>query len=112
MTRREKDFKRAILLLGSERFVSFLRAVRAEDDCGAVKFLNDELDRGNKLEDEFLTGDTFGYSLTVEQTGADQFLIAFGCQADFMLGDGGEWNVRFDPDGSVASFESISCWTS
>ena len=111
MNGREKRFMRAIQRLGAERFISFVRAVRA-DRCTAVELINEALDAGSTLESTFVTGNEFGYSISVKRLGKGRFLIGFGCQAGPLAGDGGEWEVRFDEHDAVASVVPGVFWIS
>lgn len=67
---------------------------------------------GDSLDAIFYDGDESGYSLSVDRVSPTMFLIACGCQAAPLAGDGGEWTVRFDADGQVVSVEPGLCWTS
>jgi len=108
---REERFVRSVRRIGPARIVSFLRAVRGTG-CTAVQLINEELDDGKTLESVFVTGDQFGYSLSVKRLDEGAFLISFGCQAGPLAGDGGEWEVRFDENGAVMSTEPGTFWVS
>lgn len=107
---RELQARRSLRLIGERRLTNFLRAVR-DDDCFAIKLINDALDEGKSLESELFTGDEFGFSLTVTGRGP-AFLIEFGCLAAPMAGDRGEWVVKFNADDSVKSVEAGAQWIS
>ncbi len=111
MNGREKQFVRALQRLGSGHFSNFLQAVRT-DGCTAVQTINEELGRGSSLESVFVTGEEFGYSLSVKRLSKGAFLISFGFQADPLAGDGGDWEVRFDEEGSVVSIVPGVFWIS
>lgn len=111
-TQRERSVRAARRKLSDERLTAFLRAVRGGDGVLAIKLINESLDAGEGLDAIFYDGDEFGYSLPVDRISPSVFLIAFGCQAGPLAGDGGEWMVGFDEHGQVVSVEPGLCWTS
>ena len=95
---------RALARLGPARAVAFLRAVRAEGDCLAVRFLNEALDRAETLAD--LLGDEMsGYYLDAKALAPLRFEVGFGCMPGPMVGDGGTWTVTYDEEGKVVEVE-------
>ena len=109
---RERSVTRALRLLEAERFVNFVRAIRQGTDCVAVQSVNEDLDEGTSVEGLFFTSDEFGYRLSVKRVGPLEFRIEFGCQAGPLAGDGGEWDVLFDADGSVSRVTGGASWIS
>jgi hypothetical protein len=109
---RERAVTRALRLLGRERFVSFVRAIRQGSNCVAVQLVNEELDEGSGVDGLFFTGDESGYQLSVTRIATLEFRIEFGCQAGPLAGDGGEWDVLFDVEGSVSRVTGGASWIS
>jgi hypothetical protein len=109
---RERAVTQALRLLGRERFVSFVRAIRQGADCLAVQLVNEELDDGGGVDGLFFTGDEFGYHLAVTRVATLEFRIEFGCMAGHLAGDGGEWDVLFDAEGSVSRITGGASWIS
>ena len=111
MTRRKKQIGKALEHLGSARFLAFIRAVEPDGGCLAVKLMSKELKAGRRPEDLLLEGDEYGYILDVEPIGMQRYRIAFGCHPGPEVGDGGEWEVRFEGDVVAGITEGIS-WVS
>ncbi|MGB4703914.1 MAG: hypothetical protein WBI18_02390 [Candidatus Saccharicenans sp.] len=109
---------RARRLLGDQRLLNFLRFVNEKSSTGkftkdvlAVKLINEALDRGESLEAIFEKD----YVLKVFKYGELHYRIEFGCainRALHTVGDGATWEVRFNPDGTVASAEMTAYWIS
>jgi hypothetical protein len=112
MNSRERQASRALRTIGEGRFVAFLRAAAVEPGCSAVGFFLNELGSGHPVKSIFVTGDPFGFSLSVEERPDGAWHVAFGCLAGPLAGDGGEWTVRFDESGSVSSIEAGAFWIS
>lgn len=111
-TTRERTAKRALKVLGQERFLAFLQAIRQDSDCLAVRLASEEIDEGRTVESLLFTADDFEYSLEVAILDGGRFRIAFGCQPGPEVGDGGEWEVSFRGDGTVESVTPEGLWTS
>ena len=109
---RERAAARALLLLGSDRFIGFARAIRESAHCLAVQLMNEGLDEGRGVDGLFFTGEEFGYQLSVTRLAHLEFRIEFGCQAGPLAGDGGEWDVLFDAEGSVSRVTGGGSWIS
>ena len=110
MNDRAKVAEHALRILGRDRFIAFIRAVRNDTRCRAIKLMNEALDAGQPLEHKLLDGDDHGYTLSVTQLGPNRYRIRFGYVAGGTAGDGGQWDVTFDEDGSVLSAESGIAW--
>lgn len=109
---REAEARSALTILGVDRFLAFVRAIRPNSAVTAVDLSNEELDAGAKVEDLFFTGEDFGYMLTVTRRGKKRFKIDFGCQAAPLAGDGGEWIARFNEEGQVIEIIGGVLWMS
>lgn len=110
---RAREARRALDRLGPVRALAFLRAIsRDADSCLAVKLVNEHLDKGATLEAIFLDGEEFGFTLHAKRVARDRFQIAFGCSPGPMIGDGGEWDVRFGQDGAVLECVAGMVWMS
>jgi hypothetical protein len=112
LTAREKSAKQALALIGADRFVSFIRFIQEDSDCIAVRLMSDALSTRSDISGIFLTGEEFGFTLSVIHIEDDIFHIAFGCQAGPLAGDGGEWEVQYDSDGSVFQVTVGTAWIS
>jgi hypothetical protein len=112
MNSRERSVKRGLALLGENRFLEFIRAVSSSPGCRAVELIATEIETGAELKDIFFTGDEFGYWLKAKVLGADRFSIEFGCQAGPLAGDGGEWEVGYNKEGSVHFIDQSTEWIS
>lgn len=99
---------RALGRLGREPFVAFIRALRDEGRRAAVAHANRDLDAGTSPEDLFIwdVEQRTGYYLSVRKWDAHRYEIAFGFIAGGLAGDGGDWTVTFDADGTVAEIEA------
>ena len=101
MAKRTTSGQAALRQLGEDRFIAFLRAVREDGGCLAVRLMNERLDEGVAPASCFPKGEEYGYILEVKELGPLQYRIAFGCVAGPLAGDGGEWEVRFDARGGA-----------
>ncbi len=110
LTTREIHAKRALALLGTDRFTSFIRFVQGDTDCIAVRLMSEKLSAGSDIYEIFLTGEEFGFTLSSTPIEENLFQIEFGCQAGPLAGDGGEWKVQYNPDGSVSKVVPGSMW--
>ena len=122
---REAQAHRALEILGVERFVRFVRAVRhqsailRERDMVAVRLISDDIDDGTDVRGLFDSkkdvseddGD-YGYTLSVREVKPLTFEIDFGCLAGPMAGDGGTWRVIFDEAGEVVEATGETAWIS
>jgi hypothetical protein len=111
-TKREKTARRSLKLLGTDRFIAFIQAIQSDRDCFAVKLMKEALNGGDDLNNIFFTNNKNGYLLSVSCLDDHLFRIEFGCQADPLAGDGGEWFVQFEPDGRVTNVTEGSMWVS
>jgi hypothetical protein len=111
-TQREESASTALDMLGADRFTSFIQAVRGSSNCLAVELMDRQLSENADVEAAFFTGDRYGFQLSVTRTAPGTFLISFGCQAGGLEGDGGEWAVQFNEDGSVAQVSQAGRWIS
>ena len=109
MNSREKRIRIARIIISDERLLAFLRAIRGKTCLLAVKLINEDLDKGNQLDDIFYTGEEYGFTLDVKQKSESSFKIAFGCIPGPNVGDGGEWKVCFDGN-KVISVKNIELW--
>jgi hypothetical protein len=109
-TQREKRARQALKLLGHDRCTAFIRAIREDRHCIAVKLLNEQLDAGTDLDTIFFTGEEFGFQLSAAPIGPDRFRIEFSCRAGPLAGDGGAWDVLFDADGSASEATGVDEW--
>ena len=107
---RERQARRSLKVLGTERLVNFLRTAGAESEPVAVRLANEELDEGRSIETMLFTGEVHGFSLVVKPITADRFTIGFGCTAGPNAGDGGEWEVSFDENDHVAELKGGVLW--
>jgi hypothetical protein len=91
-------------VLGNDWFISFSKAINSERDqkITAVKLMNEAIIRGEDIESIFFTDDESGFSLLIQPLEKNSSKVEFGCAAGPLAGDGGEWIVRFEPDGRVA----------
>ncbi len=108
---RRKKGNAARELLGDQRLLAFLRAIR-DGDVMAARAINSELDAGAGLDDLFAKREGLHYKLTVEERDNGEYLIEFGCLADAEAGDGGSWIVRWDRNGEITSIEGGWTWIS
>jgi hypothetical protein len=111
MNTRERSVRTARRKLSDEQLTAFLRAIRDSASLLAVTLINESLDAGEGLDGIFYDGDERGFSLSVTRVSRTVFRIQFGCLAGPLAGDGGEWDVAFDPQGGVVSVDPGSCWT-
>jgi hypothetical protein len=111
MNSRERKIKRALTLLGKTRFLEFIFAA-ASHGCRAVELFINEIEKGIELEEIFFTGKEFGYHLHAKALGAARFSIEFSCQAGPLAGDGGEWDISFNKDGSFLTISQLTQWIS
>lgn len=112
MKPREREARRAFTTLGEQRVLAFLRAVRDQSSCIAVRLINEHLDNDEPLEAIFLDGDEFGYGTSVKPTDRNRFDVRFGCLVAPCAGDGGMWEVEFDESGAVVHVTSTGFWIS
>ena len=111
MNTREQEVRASRELISDQRLKAFFRAAQAHSTLQAVRLINREIDAGQTLDSIFYTGDVFGFSLSVSQTGSDQATIEFGCQVAPEAGDGGSWQVVFESD-TVALLATGCEWIS
>ncbi len=111
-TPREKAAVRALKFLGRDRFTNFIREIRQDQECFAVRLINEKLDAGRDLDSIFLTGDRYGFQLTAKDLEGNCFEIEFGCLAGPLAGDGGKWEAHFDTNGSTISVVNTGRWIS
>ncbi len=109
-SQREKGAERALDRLGRDRFTNFIRAIRQDKETLAVSLMNKILDAGHDLDSIFHNGEKYGYFLSVRRIEKDQFKIEFGCIAGHLAGDGGAWEVLFEPDGSISTATNVDRW--
>jgi hypothetical protein len=82
--------RRALAVLGQERFRAFLQAANAAGGrCIAVDLFCERLAAG-ATPDEVLLDPRESYSLSVRRTDERRFTIAFSCVPGPLVGDGGE----------------------
>ena len=112
MNTRERSVQTARRKLSDEQLTAFVRAVRDSAGVLAVTLINESLDAGEGLDAIFYDGNESGFSLSVTRVSNSVFRIRFGCQAGPLAGDGGEWEVAFDPQGRVVSVDPGPCWIS
>ena len=110
MNDRTNEAEHALRILGRDRFEAFVRAIRNDTRCTAVRLMNERLDAGTEPETVLLTGGRFGFSLAVSPLGPLRYRIAFGCLAAPLAGDGGEWDVEFDEQNGVLRVEPGISW--
>ena len=110
MNSRKSQAQQALNMIGLNRFVQFIRAIRNDSGCLAVRLFNEHLDAGLDVESIILDGDEFGFLLSAKLIDADNFLIAFGCLPGSDVGDGGEWKVQFAADGSLLIAPDVLLW--
>jgi hypothetical protein len=111
MIEREQQIRAARRILTDGQLTAFLRAAEKMSDVFAVKLICRELAEETRLDEIFYTGSDYGYQLSIEQTSAATFRIAFGCQVEYTAGDGGEWDVSFIGD-QVDSISITGRWIS
>jgi hypothetical protein len=111
MNAREQRIREAREMISDARLTAFLKAIRSPREVLAAKLINDDLDKGERLDDIFYTGDEYGYLLSVTRESESRFEISFGCAAGSLAGDGGEWQVSFDGD-AVQSVSGGGFWIS
>lgn len=92
--------------------MAFLSAVREDTDCYAVRLASEAIEQGETIEELFLNDEEFGFSLGVRPLSIDRFMIELGCQPGPMVGDGGEWEVVYRPDGAIDSVTLGEFWIS
>ena len=107
---RETTARRALKLLGEERFSAFVHAVGDDSPIIAVRRMREALDAGTALDAIFFTGDEFGFELSAASIGPNRFAIEFGCQAGPLAGDGGAWEVQYEADGSIPEIIPGDMW--
>ena len=107
---REKTIRRSLRLLGPSRFVAFVEAIPAEPECFAASSMLEELKAGKDVDSLFFTGQPDGFEFSARRVGHDRFKIGFGCIAGPTEGDGGEWEVEFGQDDSVARISTLGRW--
>jgi hypothetical protein len=95
----------------------FFRAASTQDrDNTALKFINDALDGGQRLDEFFAMRSAGGdvservsVELKVKRLSPRVFSITFGFHGP-LVGDGGEWRVVFASNGRVLKCEPRTFW--
>jgi hypothetical protein len=96
--------------LDDARLIAFLRHVGENAHISAVRFILEDLDEGQTLDDIFYNGKKSGYTLDVERKSNLEFVVAFGCIAGPTAGDGAKWEVEYDEEGNVLRAEPGDMW--
>jgi hypothetical protein len=117
---REKQAKHALDILGRERFITFIYSLGQDQVCSAIISMNEDLESGHTVDNLFFTGEELGYALSVRKLGPDHFRIKFGGlfrpavydddSFSGRIGDGGVWEVRFEPDGQGIHINPEELW--
>ena len=109
---REAAAADGLAVLGVEVFRAFVRSIRADASCIAVRLCNEALDSGRSTAEIFFTGEEFGFQLQVARLSEFRFTVEFGCLAGPLAGDGGEWDVIVDRTGAIVRAVQRGKWIS
>lgn len=81
--------------------------------------MNKDLDNGKNLEEIFKKEScifakhkrkVFGNYIEVEKMGLSKYKIGFGCVSGPMLGEGGEWIVKFTSKNNISECKRVENW--
>ena len=109
---RETSAADGLALLGVETFRAFVRCIRADGSCIAVRLCNEAFNAGRTPQEIFFTGKDLGFQLQAARLSEFRFTVEFGCLAGPLAGDGGEWDVIVDRTGAIVRAEQRGKWIS
>ena len=101
----QKRIYRARKKLGDETLIAFFRAMREQPDIKAIVIINEALDEGISLDEIFYTPNPYGgYYLSAKDVDENTIELDFGYVAGGLAGDGNEYHLEFQDDGSFVIY--------
>lgn len=103
-------------LLSDAQLIAFLRAAAKDDHVRAPRFICEQLNEGQSLEEIFDNAQAgrephfaMHATLRVKRVTSLTYVIAVGLGGG-TVGDGGEWRVRYNAQGEVEELEDGLMW--
>ena len=110
MTEREKMIRSARVLVSDEQLIAFLTTVREAHGVREAAYVIARLDKGDRLDDFFYTGEACGYYLSAKKSSDTTLKIVLGCLDDPSADEGSEWLVSFSGN-KVSSLRQEVSWS-
>ena len=105
LTTAHKRIYRARKKLGDDTLIAFFRIMKEQPGIQAIVMINQELDQGSSLDEIFYTPNPYGgYYLAAKDLDEKTIELEFGYVAGGLAGDGNEYQIEFQDDGSFVIY--------